>query len=214
MTKRIKYARTFHLPYSFGRTSDDKVLKNDHHFIGQHVIISEKKDGENTTMYPDYIHARSIDGRSHPSRDWVKKFHGQIAHSIPEGMRICGENVYAQHSIKYVDLETYFFGFSMWDDEVCLSWKDTLEYFELIGITPVNVLFDGIYEGEQTANDIIKSLDLEKQEGFVIRLAGEFKYEDFSKSVAKFVRASHVQTDDHWMFSEIVPNKLKEKNDV
>ena len=209
MTKRIKYARTFHLPYSFGRTSDDKVLKNDDHFIGKRVIITEKMDGENTTMYPDYIHARSIDGRTHPSRDWVKKFHASIAHDIPAGMRICGENVFAVHSIAYHDLKSYFYGFSMWEDHRCLQWDETLEYFDLIGITPVNVLFDGIYEGEHTGKAIIDTLDLEKQEGFVIRLADEFMYDDFGKSVAKFVRASHVQTDTHWMQAAIIPNGLK-----
>ena len=209
MQKRIKYARTFHLPYSFGRTSDDKVLQSDEHFVGKRVIITEKMDGENTTMYPDYIHARSIDGRSHPSRDWVKQFHATIAHDIPFGMRICGENIYAVHSIAYHDLKSYFYGFSMWEDQKCLSWDDTIEYFNLIGIIPVNVLFDGIYEGEQTGLMIIDKLDLEKQEGFVVRLADEFTYDNFSKSVAKFVRASHVQTDVHWMQAEIKPNKLR-----
>jgi hypothetical protein len=26
--------------------------------------------------------------------------------------------------------------------------------------------------------------------------------------VAKWVRTGHVQTDEHWMFSEVVPNRL------
>jgi hypothetical protein len=45
MSNYTKYPRTFHLPYSFGRTSDDKVLKTDDQFIGKHVVITEKMDG-------------------------------------------------------------------------------------------------------------------------------------------------------------------------
>lgn len=53
------------------------------------------------------------------------------------------------------------------------------------------------------------TFDTEKQEGYVVRLASEFEFKDFSKSVAKFVRSDHVTTDEHWMNKKIVPNKLK-----
>ena len=44
------------------------------------------------------------------------------------------------------------------------------------------------YKGRQE-NDV---------EGFVIRNIDQFKYEDFSKNVGKYVRSNHVQTDEHW----------------
>ena len=44
---KIKYPRTFHLPWSPGATSDDKMLKSIEHFIGKEVVITEKMDGEN-----------------------------------------------------------------------------------------------------------------------------------------------------------------------
>jgi len=50
----------------------------DNRLIGREVVVTEKMDGENTTMYCDNIHARSIDGRHHPSRDWVKMTVGEI----------------------------------------------------------------------------------------------------------------------------------------
>ena len=37
--------------------------------IGKQVIVTEKMDGENTSMYRHRIHARSIDSLPHPSRD-------------------------------------------------------------------------------------------------------------------------------------------------
>jgi hypothetical protein len=36
-------------------------------------------------------------------------------------------------------------------------------------------------------------------EGFVIRIRDGFKDSDFEKSVAKFVRQNHVQTDSEWL---------------
>lgn len=99
MENRFKYPRTPHLPWSPGFTADDLRNKTTALFDGKEVVVTEKMDGENTTMYRDYIHARSVDGRSHPSRAWVKQLHGRICFDIPEGWRFCGENMYAQHSI-------------------------------------------------------------------------------------------------------------------
>ena len=36
------------------------------------------------------------------------------------------------------------------------------------------------------------------KEGVVIRKTSSFNNEDFSKNVCKYVRANHVQTDEHW----------------
>jgi hypothetical protein len=40
--------------------------------------------------------------------------------------------------------------------------------------------------------------DITGKEGYVVRLASSFKFDDFNKSVAKFVRKNHVQTNEHW----------------
>lgn len=204
---RIKYPRTYHLTYSQGSTSDDKTLSNHDHFNGKEVVLTEKMDGENTTMYSDYIHARSLDSNHHPSRDWIKQFHSTIAYHIPENFRICGENLYALHSINYEKLISYFYGFSIWNSNLCLSWNDTLEYFELLGITPVKELYRGIYD-EDKIKSILTNLNTDVIEGGVLRLADSFHYNDFKTSVAKYVRKNHVQTDEHWAHKEIIPNKM------
>ena len=46
------------------------------------------------------------------------------------------------------------------------------------------------------------------QEGYVLRLTDAFHYNDFSKSVGKFVRKDHVQSNQHWMTHAVIPNKL------
>ncbi len=206
---RHKYPRTFHVPFSPGATSDDKVLGSLAHFEGRRVVVTEKMDGECTTLYADGFHARSIDSRHHPSRDWLARFHASIGFNIPPGWRVCGENVYARHSLAYTALDSFFLGFSVWDaDNRALGWSDTEEMFELLGVTGVPVLYRGDFD-EAELRRLVAQLDLSKQEGLVVRLEGSFGYEDFSRSVAKWVRPAHVQTGEHWMHSTVVPNALK-----
>ena len=210
MTNLYKYPKSFHLPWSPGITNDDKVVSDCNHFIGKEVVVSLKKDGENTSMYSDYIHARSLDSVHYYSRDWLKAFHAQIKNDIPDGHRICGESLYATHAIHYENLESYFYGFSMWDCEnFCLSWDDTLYWFDLIGITPVEVIYRGIWD-EDIIKEIGSKLDLTKEEGYVVRNADSFHYQDFSSNLNKFVRKGHVQPNDkHWATAKVIPNKLR-----
>jgi hypothetical protein len=167
-------------------------------------------DGENTTMYRDYIHARSIDGRSHASRDWVKQFHSTIAHEIPEGWRICGENLYAEHSIRYDNLASYFLGFSIWNERnVCLPWNETEEWFDLLGITPVQIKYMGEYN-EESIRHLYDQSHWTLSEGYVVRVAHEIPYGSFRNMVGKFVRKNHVQTVKHWMYgsNQIKSNRM------
>ena len=147
VTDRVKYPRTPHLPWSPGGTSDDSYLVDTKHFEGKEVIVTEKMDGENTTLYNDGMHARSIDSRHHPSRDWVKAFHSVFAREIPVGWRVCGENVYAKHSIEYDALPSYFLLFSVWNEKnESLSWDQTVEWASLLGVETVPELWRGIWD--------------------------------------------------------------------
>ena len=107
-----KYPRTYHFPFSEGATSDDKILNDIHIFDNKKVVITEKMDGENTSIYNGYFHARSLDSKHNSYHSWLAQF--------------------------------------------------------------VSIMYD-----------------------------------DFSKSVAKFVRKNHVQTTKHWSLSEIEVNKLQ-----
>jgi hypothetical protein len=208
-THHVKPARVLHLPFSPGVHNDDRMMRNCDTFVGRECIATVKKDGENTSMYPDYFHARSVDGRSHPSRDWAKGFWGQFKHDIPPEWRITGENVYAQHSIAYEDLSTYFFGFGVWNERNRrLDWDDMMQWMELLGITPVPVLDRFIWD-EDHVRDLAASLDTTKVEGLVITTVDGFDYGEFHKYNAKWVRKDHVQTNKHWMHQEPIPNKLK-----
>lgn len=207
MTEHVKYPRTLHLPWSPGATDDDKIMDNLNYFIGKRVIVTEKMDGECTTMYNDHIHARSLDSKHHYTRDWVKNFWSQIKNDIPEGFRICGENLYAKHSIHYKNLPSYFMGFSVWNGDECLSWKQSLYWFKKLNIVPVNVLYNDIFD-EYKIRALWKNLNANESEGYVVRVADEFNIADFNKKVAKWVRENHVQTDEHWMHGKEIEKNL------
>ncbi len=211
--ERFKYPRTYHLPWSPGRSDDDKVLHDLSHFEGKQVVVTEKMDGENTTMYPDgYCHARSIDSKGHEARSWVKAFAYEKCPQIRDGIfkehwHICGENVYAQHSIKYDDLKSYFYMFSFWENDICLEWNYTKNIAEAFGITLVPVMYEGIFD-----ITVLKALEANlrpNQEGFVVRTIDNIYPSDWPTHVAKWVRPNHVQTEAHWMYQEVVKNNLR-----
>lgn len=208
--ERVKYPRTHHVPWSPGVNDDDRVLHDLSAFHGRRVIASLKMDGECTSMYQSGIHARSTDSASHPSRNLVKSFHARICGDIPQGWRVCGENLYAEHSIAYRNLQSYFMGFSVWDDRnQCLPWDETQEWFALLGIQPVPVLYDGLFDAALLRKLHKPVVDGQEHEGWVLRVADGFRYGAFRQCVAKFVRAGHVQTAKHWMHGQrIVPNQL------
>jgi hypothetical protein len=214
---RYKYPRTYHLPWSDGLINDDKRIASIDHFIGKEIVVSEKLDGENTSFSNDYIHARSVDSRNHPSRNWVKALHGKICHEIPSGWRITGENVFACHSIHYHNLNDYFYVFGIYNENnICLSWKDTLLYCEMLGLTPVPILYSGIWNeqkvkacftGESTASPG------DPQEGYVVRITDSYPYvfqnSEFNEFAAKMVRKNHIQTTEFWMNQPVKPNLLR-----
>jgi hypothetical protein len=208
----FKYPRTYHLQFSPGLQNDDKMVENPDMFVGKEVVVLEKYDGENSNLYSDYFHARSIDSPHHDSRNWIKGFHGQIRHLIPKDWRICGENLYAKHSIHYKNLESYFMVFSVWfEDNITLSWEATVKFCSNIGLQTVPVLYKGIWNEEVIKNLYTPTKENgDEMEGFVVRNAGAFHYDDFASNVAKYVRKGHVQTDEFWRNQKIVPNELKD----
>jgi RNA ligase len=209
---RYKYPRTPHLSFSPGVGKDDIQLNSEQIFANSQVVVTEKLDGENTTIYHDYLHARSIDSRHHPSRAWVKALQASIGHNIPPGWRICGENVYAKHSIAYQNLTSYFYVFGIWNENnYCLSWSETEEWTKILGLELVPVIYHGIWD-ESLIINIGKTIDLNCCEGYVVRKTEQFHYQDFAHNVAKWVRKNHIQTNEHWINQVIIPNVLTSKN--
>jgi len=228
-----KYPRTMNFPWSNSTSSDDVWWEDSSALDGKEVVMTEKIDGECTTIYPDgHVHARSIDTNHHASRSWVKSLAAGISYRMPKGLRICGENVFAWHSIFYADLSNYFFVYGMYDENNrCLSWSDTETWCAELALHTVPVIWRGIWD-----EDHVKSLwqgegafptfaskidpadgqptypkDFEPcdAEGYVVRPTNSFPYDQFKERCAKFVRPNHVQTASNWMTRSVIRNLLK-----
>lgn len=190
---RIKYPRTYHLPWSPGLTDDDRQMPDLKALIGQEVVVTVKMDGENTSMTNEGVYARSRDTESHWSRDWVRGLHGRIKHEIPDAWRLCGENLFAKHSIKYDKLPSYFMGFAIWDTLECFPWDVTVQYFSMLDIPMVPVLWRGAFD-----ESVVKKLDPGDQEGYVVRPTRMFHMSEFRRVVGKYVRENHNQCHGNW----------------
>lgn len=209
-THYVKYPRTYHLPWSDCIGKDDRKLDDLSPFDGKRVIATVKMDGSNVTMYNDFIHGRSFSHRTHPISGRVKSLWSAFQALIPEGWRICGEDLFNTHSISYDKLESFLYGYSIWNEEnVCLSWDDTQEYFQLFDIPCVEVIYDGIWD-EQELIKISKGLDYSTTEGYVLRIADSFSLFDFKKVVGKYVRPDHSYTVIHnFSMAKKLSNRLK-----
>jgi RNA ligase len=218
-TQYVKYPRTWHLPTSPGRTKDDRIHKDTSLFAGHDVIVTIKMDGENTTINSDgFVHARSLEGDSHRSQTWVRDLAAKIAWQLDPGYRIVGENLYAKHSIPYTDLQSYFYLFSVWNEQnICLSWEDTELWAHILEVPTVPVIYKGPFEQTAiTAAFARYTTQHGEQEGYVVRTATAFPYVAFSDNVAKWVRPDHVQETVHnwrtgWYPAPHTINKLKSK---
>jgi hypothetical protein len=210
----IKYPRTFHLPWSPGATDDDKTLDDTSIFEGKVVVITEKVDGENTTIYPNgKTHARSLSSGNHPSRDMVRSMAGYFSTlGLPRWWRFMGENAYARHSIDYDALPGFFLLFGVADaDNISRPWSEVEEWAQLLEIPTVPVLYRGPWD-QAFAEDLYpfksKLNTHGLAEGYVVRVENSFPMEEFNSNTGKFVRSNHVTTSDHWMHSELIPNTL------
>lgn len=213
-----KYPRTYHLTFSEGCTSDDKMLDNDDHFLNKEIVITSKLDGSNFCMTNQQCFARSHNSPpTHPSFDWVKAFHYQNKYLIPDNLAIYSEYLFAKHSIHYYNLPHYLAIFNIIDlnKNIWLSWDDVVNFSKQINIPTVPILFRGIIKNHKELKKICFHLMKEKEfqtnerEGIVVRAAEAFDDGDFSISIAKMVRINHVQTSEHWKDQIIIKNKLK-----
>lgn len=201
-----KYNRTYHLPYSPGATSDDKISDSVSSLIGKSIVITEKLDGENTGMQDLGVYARSHGAftTSSWSRE-VRQLHKlKVENMLGDGVFLFGENLEGIHSIEYTNLESYFYIFGVRDNNKWVSWDEVEEYSYLLDIPTVPVLFKGVVNSEKELQKIVEDLVNKpsslggSREGIVVRNADEFEDEDFGENLMKWVRKDHVTTDQHW----------------
>lgn len=203
-----KYGRTYHLPWSPGTTSDDRIAKSVESLLGIDIVVTEKLDGENCGMTDGGVYARSH--ATFTTSAWsreVRALHKQkIENALGEGVYLFGENMEGIHSIEYLDLTSYFYIFGVRDNGLWISWDKVEEYAYLLDLPTAPVLFRGRVETEKELKELTEDLVSQPSaldgncEGVVVRNAREFSNENFGANVMKWVRKDHVTpgNTNHW----------------
>lgn len=208
----MKYPRTYHVPFSPGATKDDKKLKDGwfEYYRGKEVVLTEKLDGENSCLCQ-----RGVFARSHGAEirsPWSINLWGddglywKVKGFIDDDLLVFGENLYGEHSIHYSKLKDYFHVFACYNEtkDKWWSWDDVKFVSKVLGVPHVPTLWRGRAESEDQIKEIImQTMNMpsaygDEKEGIVMRITDEFDGDDFPNYVCKYVRANHVQTDEHW----------------
>ena len=201
----VKHPRTNHLPWSHP-DDDDRVIRDMSNLQTSNVVVTVKMDGEQTSMYRDRVHARSLDPVHGPDHSFVNIVQSRIGYQLPEGWRVCGENLHAEHSIHYRNLKSYFYVFSIWDEKnVCLTWDETVEWAELLDLITVPVLYRGPWNEEKIKACWQPTYDGDEMEGYVARVSGTIPFSLHRVSVAKYVRPSFNRMHGRQVF---IPNEI------
>lgn len=206
--KHIKYERTFHLPWSKMKTDDDRTLKSVEQFVGKHVTVFTKVDGEHTVMWNDAIYARSREYPAHPSRSRVRALHAQIKWDIPDDMHIHGENMFGKHTIHYHNLTNFFYVHSVWVKDHCLSWPESVEWAQLLGLETCPVLYEGMWDEDLIRGLYTPMFNDDPQEGYVVRVTDGFLRSQFAKNIGKYVEHP-ISSSNHWYHTQFIANELR-----
>lgn len=204
-----KYPSTPHLSFSPGVNPDDIQLSaaDCTHFQGQKVVITEKLDGGNCCIKDGVVFARTHSSpATHASFSPIKQLAKQLMHAVPPDYELFGENMAGVHSIAYSSLGSFFYLFAIRHQGTWLSWEAVEALAEQLGVPTVPVVFHGIMgDLPLLQKNITGWAGMPSRvgadttpEGFVIRLAASFADVAFGQSIAKYVRANHIQTGADW----------------
>ena len=154
-----KYNRTYHLPFSPGTTSDDRLSKTVYSILAIEVVISEKLDGENCGMTKDGVYARShATFTTSPWSKEVRQLHSILKHDLSDDVFLFGENMEGIHSIEYTDLTSYFYLFGVRDNYNWVSWDEVEEYSYILDVPTAPVLFRGVINTYYELKTIVEEL--------------------------------------------------------
>jgi len=212
----IKYPSTPYLPFS---ESIGNPITNIKLLLGMPLLVTIKMDGSNACITKDKIAARNGQYADHTSFDLLKTEHIYKRSTIPENLQVFGEWLYAKHSIHYKDnlsLSSRFQIFNIYDVNLrCfLGWDEVKDIakcidYPTVPIVAENISIENEWEFTSTLSRMARKVIESGHEGIVIRPMIPFHYGHFEICTGKYVRANHVQTDNHWKDMHIVKNEVK-----
>jgi len=203
---KSNYPSTPHLPFSPGVNPDDSRLADCAALLQDEVVITEKLDGGNCCIKGGKVYARTHgQPTTHESFSAVKQLAQGFASDLGD-IELFGENMQAVHSIEYGNLASFFYAFGARRGASWLAWDEVAELAARLGLPTVPVVFRGRLDSPAQLQACLAAWAREPSavglgatpEGFVVRRPGGLPPGAFGGSVAKYVRAGHIQTDDAW----------------
>lgn len=198
---KFKYPSTPHLPGSGSKTHDDSNASRETLETlgsGIELVVTEKMDGGNISLYRNDFHSRSLDAKAQHWDYAAKAKWASIKYMIPDDIRISGESVHARRSVAYDSLPGPILVFGVWRHENLLGWNETVSISEGLGLPVVPVLYRGVDFTKAQEAWSESGRTVEDSEGFVVRDASSFTATDFALHIAKWVRENHVRTSADW----------------
>lgn len=211
-----KYGRTYHYPFSPGTTSDDRINHTYWDDVQKitSLVHTEKLDGENNCLSRYGVFARSHAAPSQsPWTAWLRERWESLKNDLGD-LEVFGENLYAVHSIEYKKLESHYYVFGIRQHDQWLSWEETKFYAGVLDFPTVPEISIIPAPADRAAfeTDVLSIVSQPGKlgsadaftgkactmEGIVTRDAAAYPVADFAHRVFKYVRKSHVKTDEHW----------------
>lgn len=214
-----KYGRTYHFDFSPGTTSDDRINRDWYSDMLKFdkAIETEKMDGGNGCLNGIGIFARSHAApTTQPWFDHMKQKFSMIKEDLRiNELEIFGENLYAEHSIIYPNIDEHFYVFAVRHLDMWLSWEEVkwyADFFEYPVVPEFRTFEPKLFTKEEITKDVIEQCSKPSffdsiqngimepctKEGVVIRNIEEYPVDSFKENVFKYVRKGHVSTDQHW----------------
>jgi hypothetical protein len=213
-----KFPKTPYLTFSPTADQSDRQIDTSR-LVGKPLVLKVKMDGSNAGLTREKVAARNGDRADHPSFGPLKAYHAQIRRIIPEQTILFGEWLFARHSIPYVGplaLPHHFLVFDVYDqrEQLFWGWDEVVRFCGKNGLHTVPAIGTGqTFEKEyqlvravsQRADEVVRL----GHEGVVVRSVYPVHYTQFADNSGKWVRESHIQTDEHWKRQQIVKNEVK-----
>lgn len=193
------------IPHLDTSPSQGRLMVHASDFLGVHITVTEKMDGEIATIYPDgSYHPRSLTYSRHWSRDIVKQRIPGIATHMKHNEMFVFENMYAVHTIEYNDLKDYLYLLFIVRDGDVISARETKKIAETCGLATPTVLWSGVLRSRWQLQKLSGF-----REGYVVRWSKRFPYKQLRLFAAKYVVEGFVQSgEEHWT------NKVAKRNKI
>ena len=216
-----KYEKTYHIfPVTSKHNLDSTQLKR---LLSGRVVVEEKMDGSNTGIIR---HAKgfalqkrgSLVGRSvHAQFDYFHNWANSVAYerimSLPPGVIVYGELLYARHHLYYDRLPEFFLVFDVRQGKRWLDRSEKDSFCETYGFHQVPL----VAEGSLTKNDLQSIIPNESRygpicEGVVVKRYAKHGY--FRGKIVKPGFIKELEDEDHWSNKPAIRNKLGEASCV